>query len=213
VDLGLDSRNVQPDAVVIAGSLDRPEQFATIFERHFDAVHAYLSRRAGSTLADDLASSTFVVAFERRDGFRPEADSARPWLFGIATNLLRNQWRAARRTEEVVRKAGSAITGNQAPVPDALVEGYEEIAGALAGLDAGQRDALIMFAWEGLSYEEIATSLNVPVGTVRSRIARGRARLREKLTVTDVLTVTDAQLTEAQSLDGTASAWREEVQQ
>jgi len=88
--MGSRSPSTDPsDASVIAGSLQRPEQFAAIFDRHFDSVHAYLARRIGASLADDLASQTFVVAFERRESFRATVDSARPWLFGIATNLMR----------------------------------------------------------------------------------------------------------------------------
>ena len=79
------------DARAIATSLSHPERFAAIFDRHYDAIHAYLARRAGAALADDLAATTFTVAFERRATFRAESTSARPWLYGIATNLLRDQ--------------------------------------------------------------------------------------------------------------------------
>jgi DNA-directed RNA polymerase specialized sigma24 family protein len=79
---------------VIAASVARPELFSRIFDRHFVLVHAYLTRRIGRVMADDLASATFTVAFERRGSFRADADSAHPWLLGIASNLMRNQWRA-----------------------------------------------------------------------------------------------------------------------
>jgi DNA-directed RNA polymerase specialized sigma24 family protein len=165
------------DAVVIERSLSDPGVFGVIFDRHFDAVYGYLARRVGSSRADDLASSTFVVAFERRRDFRAEAGSARPWLFGIATNLLRNEWRAQKRT--------LALLGRLRPreVPGAVSDpaGVSGVGELVAGLDPGQRDVLLLYAWEDLSYEEIAVVLGIPVGTVRSRLARARASLRSLL--------------------------------
>src|SRR5271168_3548674 len=85
------------DSATIAGSLQRPERFGAIFDRHYTAAHRSLARRTAGTQADDLASATFVIAFERRSAYRPQSTSARPWLYGIATNLLRESGRAARR--------------------------------------------------------------------------------------------------------------------
>jgi RNA polymerase sigma-70 factor (ECF subfamily) len=162
---------------VIARSLSDPSAFGVIFDRHFDAVHAYLARRVGRTLADDLAASTFTVAFERRRRFRREATTARPWLFGIATNLLRNEQRAEKRALEALgRLAPSELA---AASPDVLHA--EHLGKLLSSLDRDQRDVLLLYAWEELSYGEIATALGVPVGTVRSRLARARARLRSLL--------------------------------
>jgi RNA polymerase sigma factor (sigma-70 family) len=159
------------DAAVIAESLECPQAFAAIFDRHFDIVHGYLARRVGADGADDLTAATFVVAFERRATFRDHV-SARPWLFGIATNLMRNEWRAERR-------ALDALTGLAGTSP--VASGDREPSGlgeALAELDPDHRDVLLLHAWEGFSYEEIATALGIKIGTVRSRLARGRARLR-----------------------------------
>jgi RNA polymerase sigma factor (sigma-70 family) len=166
----------ETDASVIAESLRRPQAFAAIFDRHYDAVHRYLARRAGTDRADDLAAATFATAFERRGTFRDHLE-ARPWLFGIATNLLRNEWRTEQRAlhavDELAVHAGRAATESPAePLP---------LAELLAGLDPDQRDVLLLHAWEGLNYREIALALDVPVGTVRSRLSRGRARLREAL--------------------------------
>jgi RNA polymerase sigma factor (sigma-70 family) len=166
----------QSDADVIAESLGRPQAFAAIYDRHFDIVHGYLARRVGTDGADDLAATTFVTAFERRATFRPEASvSARPWLFGIATNLLRNEWRAERRAlEAITMLAGTASAGESEREPTGLGE-------ALAALDADHRDVLLLHAWEGFSYQEIAVALGIKVGTVRSRLSRARARLRPLL--------------------------------
>jgi RNA polymerase sigma-70 factor (ECF subfamily) len=71
--------------------------FGAIFERHFVPIHRYLNRRVGLDLAEDLASETFVVAFHRRAGYDWGREGARPWLFGIATNLMRRYRRTERR--------------------------------------------------------------------------------------------------------------------
>lgn len=162
---------------MISLSLARPEAFATIFERHFAAIHAYLARRVGQSLADDLAATTFTVAFERRRRFRREAESARPWLFGIATNLLRNERRAELRTLHVLARV------DRGEVSEAVeIRGMDpRLAALLANLDADQRDVLLLYAWGELTYEEIARSLGIAVGTVRSRLARARLQLKRGL--------------------------------
>lgn len=166
------------DGVVIGQSRRRPEAFAVVFDRHYDAVRVYLSRRVGRELAEDLASQTFVVAFERRRDFRPESGSARPWLLGIATNLLRNHWRAEQRTLEMLARLEPAA-GDPGPEPN----GSSRVAAALATLEREQRDVLLLYAWGELSYEEIARSLQIPVGTVRSRLARARAHMQSQVTL------------------------------
>ena len=165
------------DAAVIESSCSEPGAFGAIFDRHFDAVYRYLARRVGPGCADDLASSTFVVAFERRRRFRPEATTARPWLLGIATNLLRNERRAEQRALELLGRLGP---GGPVSHPEQVAD-VSRVGDLLARLDPDQRDVLLLYAWEELSYEEIATALRVPVGTVRSRLSRGRASLRSML--------------------------------
>ena len=169
------------DAAVIARSLSRPEAFGTIFDRHFAAVHGYLARRIGGGRADDLSSATFTVAFERRRKFHSDADSARPWLFGIATNLLRNERRSEQRA--------IAALPRMRPVEAewAAAEGVHRarLATLLGELDADQRDVLLLYAWAEFPYAEIASSLGIPIGTVRSRLARARAHLRAGLTSDD----------------------------
>jgi RNA polymerase sigma factor (sigma-70 family) len=171
------------DSAAIAGSLERPEGFARIFDRHYVAVHRCLARRVPRGQADDLASMTFVVAFERRERFRPQSTSARPWLLGIATNLMHERHRVERRergafvllsTEHPAAAHGARGDAGDGPDTD-------ELARALAALDSAQRDVLLLHAWEELSYEEIAEALDVPLGTVRSRLARARAHLRSRL--------------------------------
>jgi RNA polymerase sigma factor (sigma-70 family) len=167
-------RRDRTDASIIEESLQRPQAFAALFDRHFDQIHRYLARRLGNDRADDVAATTFAVAFERRATFRDHVD-ALPWLFGIATNLLRNEWRAERRALDAL--AELTVSADRGRVEGAGTDsvGISEL---LAGLDAGQRDVLLLHAWEGFSYQEIAAALGVPIGTVRSRLSRARAHLR-----------------------------------
>ena len=167
----------QSDASIIERSVKDPQAFSMLFERHFDEIHRYLARRIGVDRADDLAADVFTVAFARRATFRATAD-VRPWLFGIATNLLRNEWRAERRALNALADLTAAAEGSSADVAGGR---RTEMLEALAALDANQRDVVVLFAWEGLSYEEIGSALGVPVGTVRSRLARARRRLRKQL--------------------------------
>jgi RNA polymerase sigma factor (sigma-70 family) len=171
------------DGSRIAASLRDPQAFEVIFERHFDVVWRYACRRAGPQVADDVSSQTFVVAFDRRRKFRDGVCEARPWLLGIATNLLRRH----RRTELSRLRAQAA-----APVERSggMEESLDRVAAsalapaaaqALAKLSRRDREILALLAWADLSYEEIAEALDVPIGTVRSRAHRARARIRELL--------------------------------
>ena len=158
-----------------------PDAFRGVFDNHFAAVHRYLSRRVGRARADDLASQTFVVAFERRAAFRPDALDARPWLLGIATHLLMNERRAERRLLEAVSRLAARGDASLSHTDREPAELDGEVASALAGLDGDMRDVLLLVAWGELSYEEVAEALAVPVGTVRSRLSRARAHVRAQL--------------------------------
>jgi RNA polymerase sigma-70 factor (ECF subfamily) len=169
------------DASLIAASAASPECFSLLFDRHFVAIHRYLARRVGREAADDLASLCFTVAFERRGSFNDRFGDARPWLYGIATNLLREHWRSEERSlTTIVRlrrdRAGGEHDGGS-PDPG----GDHDLGRALAALEPEQRDVLLLYAWAELSYGEIAVALGVPLGTVRSRLARARERVRAEL--------------------------------
>jgi RNA polymerase sigma-70 factor (ECF subfamily) len=172
------------DGAIIAASRTQPQLFSTVFDRHFAAIHVYLARRAGVQAADDLASLTFVVALERRDSFREQAQDARPWLYGIATNLLRSHRRGEASRSKLERSIGEglqAADGGAWVGWDDSLDRESPVGRALARLDSDQRDALLLYAWAELSYEQIAVALAIPVGTVRSRLARARTVLRAQL--------------------------------
>jgi RNA polymerase sigma factor (sigma-70 family) len=175
------------DAELVAGSLERPARFGEIFHRHFAVVYGYLRRRVGADLAADLASETFVVAFRRRSAYDHRYPDARAWLFGIATNLLRQHRRTERRrmaayARNLPERAGAADPGMDAAEDRVQAGSLGGLLGlALNGLQSRDRDVLLLFAWADLSYQEIGLALGIPTGTVRSRLARARRRLRESL--------------------------------
>jgi RNA polymerase sigma-70 factor (ECF subfamily) len=172
------------DADVIAASLQDPATFAVIFDRHAGVIHRFLLRRVEPAEADGLLGEVFRIAFERRSTFDPSRTCARPWLYGIAANVAakyhRSESRRLRATARLAAQRSLAVDPAERAVPavDARAD-WAVVADALAALPSPERQALLLFAWEELSYIEIATALGVPVGTVRSRINRGRARLAE----------------------------------
>src|SRR5260370_30249150 len=76
------------DAAIIKASWTDPEQFALLFDRHASVIHRYIARRAGGEIAEDLVAETFLAAFHRRRRYLTSCADARPWLYGIATNLI-----------------------------------------------------------------------------------------------------------------------------
>jgi RNA polymerase sigma factor (sigma-70 family) len=175
------------DATLIVRSRVESEVFGVVFDRHFVAVHRYLARRVGRNRADDLAAQTFVVAFARRGAFDQSVASARPWLLGIATNLMRNELRAEQRLLGALARLDSGSAGDLADEVErslaraSAVSEVAQVASALGELDRDQRDVLLLWAWGELSYEEIASALAIPIGTVRSRLSRARSALRRAL--------------------------------
>ncbi len=172
------------DAAAIAASADRPEAFAAVFDRHTTTVYRYLLRRVGPHDADELTSEAFRIAFERRATYDVTRPDARPWLYGIATNLIaRRQRSEGRRDRAVARltpsRAVSDETADRAIDTVAAEQLLPHVRAAVDELPAGERDALVLFAWEHLGYDEIAEALAIPVGTVRSRINRARGKFRE----------------------------------
>lgn len=165
------------DAASIRRSLAEPRAFAVLFDRHFDAIYGYAARRAGRDLAEEVAAETFARAFDARRRYDLSHENARPWLLGIATNLLGRHWREERRRIAAYgRLVEQRETAVEVPTATATL-----VASALGALSGRDRETLFLFVWADLSYEEIGTALEVPVGTVRSRIARARRVLRDRL--------------------------------
>lgn len=171
------------DAEVIESSLREPEAFRIIFERHYTAVYRLAARRVGRDVAGDVTAETFLRSFANRHRYDLARHNALPWLYGIAVNVIGDHLRKSAR---MARFAGRFLR-NQADLDptvesdDRLVASSvrQELARALDALSAGDRNALLLLALEGLSYSEIASVLEIPVGTVGSRVHRARKRIRK----------------------------------
>ena len=145
--------------------------------------------------ARDLTQETFLRAFQSIATFRGEAD-LRTWIYRIAINQARNRWRwwRRRRRDSTVSLDATDENGRQTliatlkaessrdPEQDTLAREREQVLRkALRGLRRVYREAVILRDIEGFAYEEIAVALEISVGTVKSRLARGRQELRRKL--------------------------------
>ena len=154
-----------------------------LFERHSRAVYNFCFRRTADwAVAEDLTSIVFLEAWRRRGDVTLKDGRALPWLLGVAVNVLRNRGRAERRH----RAALSRLTLEQSPdfadAVDARLDDERRMRATLrtiAKLPRREQDVLALCAWAGLSYEDAAVALGLPVGTVRSRLSRARARVRE----------------------------------
>jgi RNA polymerase sigma-70 factor (ECF subfamily) len=175
---------VSGDAEVIRLSAAAPECFAVLFDRYARAIHGYICRRLGPDAADDLLSQTFLVAFQRRDSYDVAQPDARPWLYGIATNLIGRHRRDEVRFFRAISRTG--IDPAAEPVADQVTRRVVaqalrgRLAAALAGLSRADRDVLLLVT-DGLGYAETAQALGIPAGTVASRLARARTKVREAL--------------------------------
>lgn len=141
--------------------------------------------------AEDLAQQAFVEAAASYSRFRGEAELS-TWLFGIATNLTRNYLsRSPYRRHQF--ETADLLEDFEAPQPGPcdqmiLTESVRQLHLAISALPKGSADALMLVGVDGLSYEEAARRLGVPVGTVRSRVSRARAEVRQKLRMVRVVT-------------------------
>jgi RNA polymerase sigma factor (sigma-70 family) len=177
------------DAAIMQRSARDPETFAVLYDRHAAALHRYVARRLGEGAADDLVAETFLAAFRRRSRFDLAARDARPWLYGIASNLIGKHTRSEVRMLRAYARTGTdpVLTPSAVTLDDGVVARVDssaaarELARALATLSTGDREVLLLIAWADLSYAEAATALAIPVGTVRSRLNRARGKLRAAL--------------------------------
>jgi RNA polymerase sigma-70 factor, ECF subfamily len=182
--------DVETDGTLIERSArGRPDAFVEVVSRHEVAVHAFLARRAGHQVAADLLGEVWLRAFAGRGGYDPAYPDARPWLFGIARNVLRAHWRASRGDNHAPGGATeeSALAQAQTDPWDDVVDRLDSatrvraLASAVRALPAEERDVLLLVAWEQLTPAQAATVLGVPQGTARSRLHRARAALRPVL--------------------------------
>ena len=159
-----------------------PDALQELFEHYGDVVHTHCFRRLGSwDEAEDATATVFLEVWRHRSRVRLHDGSALPWLYGVATNVCRNTIRASRRGLRLVQRVP-----DPAPTPDHASavadrvdaeERMREVLVAIRALPEREREVLALVAWAGLTYDQAAAALDVPVGTVRSRLSRARRRL------------------------------------
>ena len=157
--------------------------FGTIFERHARTVYNYCFRRTGDwALAEELTAIVFLEAWRRRQQIALEREEAIPWLLGVATNVIRNLRRSQRRYRAALERLPREPSVEFATEVDERLDDERRMRAALRALrklPRADQDVLALCVWEELTYEQAALALDLPVGTVRSRLSRARARLRE----------------------------------
>lgn len=177
------------------------DAFGELFERHHGLIYNFCFRRTGSwSTAEDLMAVVFLEAWRTRRGMQLHEGSLLPWLYAIATNVTRHQHRSTGRHQAALARVASRVTN----VPDHADEiinriGDEQrmrqVLGALTQLPQRERDVLELAAFASLDYAQIGAALGIPVGTVRSRLSRGRSRLRG---IVDDIDTYDEEIEEAQ---------------
>ncbi|MCT2278082.1 RNA polymerase sigma factor [Micromonospora chalcea] len=173
------------DAEVVKGSLVDPARFGLLYERHAKVLHGYAYRRLGQEAAEDVVAETFMKAFRARRTYDLSHRDARPWFFAIAAREIARHHRVEQaRYRLLLRSAVDraeechadqvADTASAQMLRRPLIE-------ALTRLTRRERDVLLMIAWADLTYEEVARALELPLGTVRSRLHRARQKIRKYL--------------------------------
>lgn len=176
-----------------------PDAFGQLFDRHARAVYNFLFRRTMSwSDAEDLCSAVFLHAWRRRGDVVLDRDSALPWLLRVADYTARNEWRSKQRYRRAL--SGMHPVGDQPDHADDVVARVDDeramvpVRRALDRLPRRQREVVELCLWAGLDQQAAAVALDVPVGTVKSRLSRARAQLRDQLdpvATTDPATVED----------------------
>ncbi|WP_432537877.1 RNA polymerase sigma factor [Kineococcus arenarius] len=166
------------------------ESFGVIFDRHSEAVRAYCARRTGSLdTAEDLVSIVFLEAWRRRDDVELVDDGALPWLYGIARRTVQHRWRTTQRHRRALQHLPTAVIApDHAEQVAARIDDERhltQLREAFSRLRPADQDVLTLCVWQGLDYAAAAVALGVPVGTVRSRLSRARARLHALSTTSE----------------------------
>jgi RNA polymerase sigma factor (sigma-70 family) len=175
----VDDPTAQLRARARAGDADA---FGAIFDACAKSVYNHAFRLTGDwSTAEEVMAMTFLEAWRGRDSILADGGSLRPWLLGIATNLARGLRRTARRQRTALARL--AVADEIPDFADDLSGRLDDVARikalhrALADLPGPELEVLALCVWSGLSYADAAEALRVPVGTVRSRLSRARAKL------------------------------------
>ncbi len=157
--------------------------FGQLFERHQRIIfQRSLAATGDRQAAEEIVSMTFLETWRRRKSVHI-ADSMRPWLLGVSSNLVKSYWRSSKRYANLLAKLpASADSDDQRDAVDSGLDSrvrVRRIAKLLNRMPQEDRDVIRLCAFVGLTHVEAAELLEIPVGTVKSKLSRARARLRE----------------------------------
>jgi len=160
------------------------EAFAQLYEEHARAVYNHAFRLTGDwSAAEEVMGDTFLDAWRGRGQLEPGDGSLKPWLLGVATNKARNANRGlGRRLAFLARRPAPAPVADFAEESAGRIDDARQLAAVQAvygRLRRGEQEVLALCVWSGLDYAQAAEAMGIPVGTVRSRLSRARARLRK----------------------------------
>lgn len=157
-------------------------RFRQILDEHSHAIQLYCARRLSAADANEASVDVFVVAWQKRDQI-PDGAGARPWLYGIARNVVRNQARGARRWSRLTAKALAVSEISPANPELQVVRRLEDrlVGDAAKQLSERDREVLLMHAWEDLTVAEIATALGLSTTAAHMRLRRALERLAKAL--------------------------------
>jgi len=159
---------------------EKREIFTSLYRRHADGLYRYcLSRTRDPSQAEEALATVFLEAWRRRDEVDLAAETISPWLFGVARNVLRNQHRAQRRQEAMLRslEPTSRVHADDPSEELERRQAVRALTGSFLTLPDGQRQVVSLCLLSDRSYEAAAGDLEIPVGTVRSRLSRARLNL------------------------------------
>lgn len=181
------------DAELIGWSLvGDGDAFVEVVRRHETAVGAYLARRAGRGMVDELLGEVWLAAFASRGGYDRSFPDARPWLFGVARNTLRRHWRSLPGDQPVGEMAEAETGWDPWPGVDDRVDTHAALRAALSSLRPLEREVLTLVAWEGLRVVDAARALGIPPGSAYRTLHQARLALREAPGIVALLTGANA---------------------
>jgi RNA polymerase sigma factor (sigma-70 family) len=166
------------------------ELVRSMYDEHAASLFAYLARRVGRDLAEDLLAETFRAAIESRSSFDSARGTEKAWLFGIATNMLRRHWRTERRRLLALQRSAGRAFQHMDPLIGTAEGAADRVDAetdaarllkAVVDLPADDRDLLFLSGWERLNSTEIGQVLGIAPTTVRSRLHRIRADLQRTI--------------------------------
>lgn len=186
---------VDADTEALLASRTDAKRFAALYDSYAAMLYRYAYQRVGEQTAQDVVADTFLAAFQQRSDYDQRRADARPWLFGILTRKLARHHRTERaRYRATARTARESFVDGPAERVAARVTAEAQraaLADAIGRLSAGDREVLLLVAWGDLRYDEVAAALDIPLGTVRSRLNRARRKVRGVLGDTDPMGVSE----------------------